>query len=45
MLCYIALCFYASICVPGSLKWLKQNRGVAEESVCGLPADYFSQDI
>ena len=36
--------FYASICFPGSLKWLKQNRGVAEESVCSLPAVYFSQD-
>ena len=43
-LCYIALCFYASICVHGSHKWLKQNRGVAEDSVCGLPADYSSQD-
>jgi hypothetical protein len=43
-LCYIALCFYTSICFPGSLKWLKQNRGVAEESVCSLPADYFSRD-
>jgi len=42
-LCYIALCFYASIWVPGSLRWLKQDRGVAEECVCGLPADYFSQ--
>lgn len=43
-LCDIAMCFYALICVRGPLKWLKQNPGVAEEGVCGLPADYFSQD-
>jgi hypothetical protein len=40
----IGMCFYALICVRCPLQWLKENPGVAEDSVCGLPADYFTQD-